>query len=123
MESLPPRKLPKSLLLEIFRFLTPKELFFNRLYSLSRALYTDDTFMKNLLSQGIMQKLGIINDYGFEIEYFIETLGRDKMMPILANPEANLKMNYKGLETREEYHKMFLLYPRKRAQHQYLFGH
>lgn len=94
MEQATPRKLTKSILLEIFRYLTCKELFGGRLYLLSKGLYCDDTFMQSLLSQGLMYKLGVLNDYAFELEYLKETLGKERLLPALSDPEQYLRKNY-----------------------------
>lgn len=33
-------------------------------------MYHDIDFVSNLFSQMVMQKLGVINDYAFELDYF-----------------------------------------------------
>jgi hypothetical protein len=78
-------KLSKSLLMEIFKYLDCKELFAGRIYTLSKYLYNDKSFMSSLLSQTLMHRLGVINDFMFEVDYFTQILGRETMLPALIN--------------------------------------
>ena len=62
-------KLPKFIIKEIFMYLPSSKIFKDRLYALNRQIYNDQVFIDNLFSQFLMQKLGVISDFGFEFEY------------------------------------------------------
>ncbi len=63
-------KLPKNLIKEIFLYLPSAKIFKDRLYALNKQIYNDEIFIDHLFSQFLMQKLGIITDYSFELDYF-----------------------------------------------------
>ena len=57
-------------------------------------MYHDIDFVSNLFSQMVMQKLGVINDYAFELDYFNK---------VSKNGEHQIVFNYSGLSTLKEY--------------------
>jgi hypothetical protein len=69
-------RLPKNLIKEIFMFLPSAQIFQQRLYALNRQFYNDGMFIDKLFSQFLMQKLGVLTDFGFELEYFKRVLRR-----------------------------------------------
>jgi hypothetical protein len=68
-------RLPKNILKIVFMFLECKQLIKDRFYALNKWIYQDVDWVKSMHSQLIMQKLGVINDITFELEYFQEVLG------------------------------------------------
>lgn len=62
-------RLPKMVVREILTFFDCKKLFKDRIYALCRSLYFDDNFRNSLYSQMLMAKLGVVNDFAFELEY------------------------------------------------------
>ncbi len=59
--------MPKFILKEIFMYLPSSKIFKDKLYALNKQLYNDQVFIDHLFSQFLMQRLGIITDYGFEL--------------------------------------------------------
>jgi hypothetical protein len=56
----------------IFTYLEAKQIFKDRIYALNKFIYQDINLVGNLFSQVLMSKLGVINDYQFELDYIKE---------------------------------------------------
>ena len=105
-----------NLMKTIFLYLDCKQLFRERVYLLNKTFYHNFPFVSNLFTQTIMQKLGIINDEPFELEYCSKLLNIDLNAKI-QDGLGNLLYNYNNLPNIADYMQIFKNYPRKKSQH------
>ena len=84
---------------------------------MNKSIYTDLDFVGSLFSQVLMSKLGVINDFQFEMDYIKEVTKQSVL------DEDVLRRNYQNLPRLNDYASFFLSYPRKKSIHQKLFGY
>jgi hypothetical protein len=85
------KPLPKNILKIIFTYIDAGSIFKLRLHALNSLIYKDIDFVGSLVSTVLMPKLGVVNDYIFEINYIREVTG----LPV---DESKLKRNFQNLE-------------------------
>lgn len=61
--------MPKVIIREILTFIDCKQLFKDCIFILCRSLHFDEDFRNSLYSQMLMAKLGVVNDFAFELDY------------------------------------------------------
>ena len=117
------RRLPKSIIKDIFSYFESTRLFTERLYALNRSFYQDISFVRRVFSEHLMAKLGVISDLDFEIDYFQEVIGLNLSAEHSQLGPSRLRFKYNDLPTIQEYLRFHKETQRKYSKRQLLFGY
>mmetsp|Transcript_49000 Transcript_49000/g.36081 ORF Transcript_49000/g.36081 Transcript_49000/m.36081 type:complete len:175 (+) Transcript_49000:1-525(+) len=104
------KRLNKTVLVEILKFLECKEVFKLGLVALNKRVYNEMGLTQHML----MRQLGIIEDYAFEAFYLNRVVGL---------PESVINSLPSNYEDKAQCQKYFELFPRKRSVNLHLFGY
>ena len=113
MEAKHPR-LSRNLLLQVMKYLDYAQIFKQGMNRLNKALYFNDELREVIFSKMLMQRLGVVDDFLFELRYAEQVLSRS------LDPRS-LRLNYKLNDVRA-YIQSFKAFTRKDSRHKYLFG-